>query len=415
MTRLLLIILFFLISLLAVFEAPAYYLWLLAIVVAEFPLVFVTISAVLVASGFWLQKHQLAGTVIGVVSVILYLSPIVRAYAVGGTLKDELNTAFSLTGGDAGQPFSFSKLFIPTKDIACKTLTYINYADTALTLNYYPSQVAGKRPCVIVVHGGSWAKGDKAQLPELNSYLARKGYNVVSIDYRMAPKYKNPAPVMDLKEALKYLRKESDKLNIDTNNFVLLGRSAGAQIALLAAYTLHDKSIKGVIDFYGPADMVWGYSLPANPWIMDSRGVMEAYLGGSYAKVPQNYAASSPIEFVDKDSPPTLIIHGHNDVLVAYEHSRRLSQKLEQNGVKHYWLKLPWATHGFDFNLNGPGGQLSTCAVERFLQAVSPQPPEGEGTANLTHYRVLTSLKRLNTAKAIRHSTQPQMPLRRSP
>lgn len=372
MTRLLLIIVFFLISLLAVFKAPAYYIWLLSIVVTEFPLFFVLISAVLVASGFWLQKYQLAGTVIGVVSIILYLSPIVRAYAVAATLKDELNTSFGPTGSDAEPPFSFGKMFIPTKDAGYKTLTYINYTDTALTLNYYPSQVAGKRPCIIVVHGGSWAKGDKAQLPELNSYLARKGYNVASIDYRMAPKYKNPAPVMDIKEALKYLRKESNQLNIDTSNFILLGRSAGAQIALLAAYTLQDKGIKGVIDFYGPADMVWGYSLPANPWIMDSRGVMEAYLGGPYATVPQNYAASSPIEFVDQLSVPTLIIHGHSDVLVAYEHSRRLNGKLAKNGIKHYWLKLPWATHGFDFILNGPGGQLSTYAVERFLKTVSP-------------------------------------------
>jgi acetyl esterase/lipase len=375
MSRLLLILLFFFISLLAVFEAPAYYLWLLAIVVTEFPLVFVTISAVLVASGFWIRKYQLAGTIIGILSIILYLSPIVRAYAVSRTLKDEINTAFSITGGADRSPFSFGKMFIPTQDVGYKTLTYINYTDTALTLNYYPSQVTGKRPCVIIVHGGSWAKGDKAQLPELNSYLARKGYNVVSIDYRMAPKYKNPAPVIDLKEALKYLRKESEQLNIDTNNFILLGRSAGGQIALLAAYTLHDKGIKGVIDFYGPADMVWGYSLPANPWVMDSRGVMETYLGGSYAKVPQHYAASSPLEFVNRNAVPTLIIHGGNDVLVAYEHSRRLDLKLEQYNLKHYWLKLPWATHGFDFILNGPGGQLSTYAVERFLQAVTPPAP----------------------------------------
>lgn len=375
MTRLLLILIFFLISLLAVFKAPAYYIWLLSIVVTEFPLVFISISAVLIASGVWAQKYQLAGTIIGLLSIILYLSPIVKAYRVAGTLKREFNTAFNLTEVGDRSPFSLGKMFIPTKDVDYKTLTYINYADTALTLNYYPSQVAGKRPCVIVVHGGSWAKGDKTQLPELNSYLARRGYNVVSIDYRMAPKYKNPAPVMDIKVALKYLRKESTRLSIDTNNFVLLGRSAGAQIALLAAYTLHDKGIKGIIDFYGPADMVWGYSLPANPWVLDSRGVMEAYLGGTYTKVPSNYVASSPLEFVDQTSVPTLIIHGHSDVLVAYEHSRRLNEKLAKNGVKHYWLKLPWATHGFDFILNGPGGQLSTYAIERFLKAVSPLAP----------------------------------------
>jgi acetyl esterase/lipase len=376
MIRLSLIIIFFLISLLAIFKAPAYYFWLLAIVVTEFPLIFVGISVVLTLSGIWGQKYQLAGTVTGILSIILFLSPIVRAYGVAANLKSDFNTAFGpgstiLNGDNNHAPFSFTSIFAGNNPLGYKSITYVKYADTALTLDFYPTQIMGKRPCVIVVHGGSWSSGDSQQLPDLNSYLARKGYNVASIDYRMAPKYQSPAPVQDIQAALKYLRLHADELKIDTNNFVLLGRSAGAQIALLAAYTLHDKSIKGVVDFYGPADMVWGYSIPSNPLIMDSRGVMDRYLGGSYYQVPQNYLASSPLEFVDKNSPPTLIIHGHNDVLVAYEHSRRLNEKLAKNGIKHYWLKLPWATHGFDFNLNGPGGQLSTYTTERFLNSIT--------------------------------------------
>lgn len=229
----------------------------------------------------------------------------------------------------------------------------------------------GGVPCVIVIHGGSWSSGDSKQLPELNSYLAAKGYNVAAINYRMAPKYQTPAPVEDVKQALDYLTKHSEELHIDTNNIVLLGRSAGAQIALLAAYRLHDKRVKGVIDFYGPADMVWGYSIPSNPLIMDSRKVMENYIGGSYKQVPDKYVACSPIEFADDKAIPTLIIHGDNDVLVSPEHSRRLNLKLQQHNIRHYWLKLPWATHGFDYNLNGPGGQLSTFAVETFLNTIT--------------------------------------------
>jgi acetyl esterase/lipase len=226
-----------------------------------------------------------------------------------------------------------------------------------------------------VVHGGSWSSGDSRQLPELNSYLATKGYNVASINYRMAPKWQTPAPVEDVSNAIKYLTAHAEELHIDTDNFVLLGRSAGGQIALLAAYTLHNKNIKAVIDFYGPADMVWGYSIPSNPLIMDSRKVMGDYVGGSYAQVPKKYFDSSPVEFVDKQSPPTLIIHGDNDVLVSPEHSRRLNLKLQQNGIKHFWLKLPWATHGFDANLNGPGGQLSTYTVLQFLKTITPPTP----------------------------------------
>jgi acetyl esterase/lipase len=265
----------------------------------------------------------------------------------------------------------FSKAPEPVK---FKTITYVKYPDTVLTFDFYPSQIKGNKPCVIVIHGGSWSSGDSQQLPELNNYLANQGYNVASINYRMAPKYTSPAPLDDVRAALTYLRAHAIELKIDTNNFVLLGRSAGAQIAMLSAYTLHDKTIKGLIDFYGPADMVWGYSKPANKLVMDSRGVMERYLGGSYKNVQQNYFASSPIEYVDRQSPPTLIIHGANDVLVAYEHSNRLSKKLKGNNIKHYWLKLPWATHGFDYNINGPGGQLSTYTIERFLKVVTYKP-----------------------------------------
>jgi len=374
MIRLILLILLLLVSLLSVFKAPAYYFWLLAITVTEFPLIFAGITSLLTATGLWPQKYQLAGTIVGLITILIFLTPVFRAYRVAATIKGEMSVALNCKPGNE-QPFTFFNLLKGKQEIPYHAINYVQYKDISLSLDFYPAAIKGKLPCVIVVHGGSWSSGDSRQLPGLNSYLAKKGYNVASINYRMAPKYQSPAPVEDIKAAISYLRQHANELHIDTNNFVLLGRSAGAQIALLAAYTLREPGLKGVIDFYGPADMVWGYSIPSNPLIMDSRKVMQNYLGGSYKRVPQNYAASSPIEFVNKSSVPTLIIHGKNDVLVAYEHSRRLNEKLQQFGVMHYWLKLPWATHGFDYNLNGPGGQLSTYAVETFLKTVCPPTP----------------------------------------
>jgi acetyl esterase/lipase len=370
MIRFYFILIFFLISLLSFLKAPAYYLWLLAIGVTEFPLLFAGITALLTLTGIWIQKYQLAGTVLGLVTIVIFLSPIVRAYWVAKDIKQDMTNTLNAHLINRA-PFSAFKLLSSTKAVAYKTLTYVMYKDTSMALDFYPAQASGNRPCVIMVHGGSWAGGDSQQLPELNSYLAAKGYNVAAINYRMAPKYQTPAPVVDIKATITYLRANAAELHIDTNQLVLIGRSAGAQIALLAAYTLHEPALKGVVDFYGPADMVWGYSIPSNPLIMDSRKVMENYIGGSYSKVPQKYIACSPLEFVSKQSVPTLIIHGETDVLVSREHSRRLDLKLQQNGIKHYWLKLPWATHGFDYNLNGPGGQLSTYAVETFLNTIT--------------------------------------------
>jgi acetyl esterase/lipase len=367
MIRLILVIIFLLISLLAIFKAPTYHLWLLAIGVAEFAWVFSAITLVLLLSGLFGGRFQLAGTIIGVVAFIFYCYPIVSAWSTGRQLAAAMDDTFSEPVNT--KPFSFATMLTGyhQQDISSTVIAY----NSDLRMDFYASAVTGVRPCVIVIHGGSWSSGDSKQLPELNSYLANKGYHVAAINYRLAPTYQSPLPVEDVYAAMDYLRAHALELQIDTNNFVLLGRSAGAQIALLAAYRQPVSGLKGVVDFYGPADMVWGYSLPANPWVMDSRKVLEDYLGGTYTAVPKNYAASSPIEFVNKHTVPTLIIHGEHDVLVAYEHSIRLNKKLTANGIKHFFLSLPWATHGFDYNLHGPGGQLSTYSVERFLHNVT--------------------------------------------
>ena len=378
MIRFYILIIFFLISLLSFCRAPEYHLWLLAVGVTEFPLVFAGITTLITISGIWVQKYQLAGTILGLVTIAVFLSPIVRALWIANDIKQNMATALNTGPNNKLQPFNLKKLVGWSTDpnqfltaVSYHTLTYVQYPDTSMDLDYYSSRITGNKPCVIVVHGGSWAGGDSKQLPELNSYLAAKGYNIAAINYRLAPKYQTPAPVQDIQAAIAYLKLHADELHIDTTKFVLLGRSAGAQIALLAAYTMHEPGLKGVIDFYGPADMVWGYSKPSNPLIMNSRKVMEEYVGGTYKQVPQKYFASSPLEFVSRLSVPTLIIHGSNDVLVSPEHSRRLNLKLQQNGIKHYLVKLPWATHGFDYNLNGPGGQLSTYAVETFLNTIT--------------------------------------------
>ncbi|RKR85182.1 acetyl esterase/lipase [Mucilaginibacter gracilis] len=366
----------FLLSLLTVFKAPVYYLWLVSIVVTEFPWIFIVVTLFLLVWGIGVNKYQVAGAVPGLIALVLFCTPVARAYNVASSLKPKFEAVFGAgtTTPKARmlkEPFRFFKMLagIGERLAVFTTLTY--KASNNLTLDYYKTTGNKKKPCIIVIHGGSWSSGNSRQLPELNTHLIKMGYNIAAINYRLAPKYQSPAAVEDVRDAIIYLKNHSEALLIDTNNFVLLGRSAGGQIALEAAYTLKTTGIKAVISYYAPADMVWGYSVPANPLVLDSRKVMEDYLGGTYNSVPQHYAASSPILAVNKNSVPTLLIHGENDVLVAYEHSRRLDAKLQQLGVKHFLLTLPWATHGCDYTLNGPSGQLATYTVDRFINQVT--------------------------------------------
>ncbi|HLI94028.1 MAG TPA: alpha/beta hydrolase [Puia sp.] len=378
MLRFITIVILLLVSLLAAFPAPAFPLWLLAMIVQGYPWIFVLLMLVLLLAGGYKGRFGLYNALACAFALVLFVSPVVRAYSVARSLGRRLELAFTppdspRVARDSSSAFSLGGIFrFGTDQVAYRTLSYDTAEGKPLTLDLYPAQHLGLRPCVVVIHGGAWRSGDSRQLPALNSVLARDGYVVAAINYRLAPRYKSPLQIADVAAAFRYLRSNCARFSIDTSSFVLLGRSAGAQIALEAAYTLNESGLRGVIDLYGPADMVWGYAHPANKWVLDSRKVMADYLGGSYEAVPQQYLRSSPIQAVTTQSVPTLMIHGLEDPLVAYEQSRRLNAKLADSNVAHYLIKLPWATHGFDFNLYGPGGQLSTYAIQRFLREVAP-------------------------------------------
>ena len=212
------------------------------------------------------------------------------------------------------------------------------------------------------------------QLPDINSVLANKGYAVASIDYRLAPIYKWPAQKEDVSLALEYLKTNAEMLGIDPTKFVLLGRSAGAQIASSVAYTLEDQSIRGVISLYGPQDMKFAWDHASSSDVLDTYSLFKDYIGGSPSEFPNEYKQTSAIMNISAKSPPTLLIHGNLDTLVWYKQSDRMNISLTKANVPHYYLALPWATHGFDYNLNGPGGQLEQACIDGFLHYAFKTP-----------------------------------------
>ena len=235
-------------------------------------------------------------------------------------------------------------------------------------LDLYRSRDAdAPEPIIVIVHGGAWRSSSKAELPALNCYLAQEHYAVASIDYRNAPEWPFPAAVEDVFQAIAYLKANASALHLDPTRMVVIGRSAGGQVALSAAYAGREPAIRGVVDYYGPADLVRGYEKPTRRWVLDSRKVLEDYLGGTPSQKPEVYAAASPINFVNAATPPTLLIHGRLDPLVWPEQSERLAARLKEAGRPYFHLYLPWATHGCDANLSGPSGQLSLYALDRFL------------------------------------------------
>ncbi len=340
MVRFITILCLLLLSLLAAFRAPVGFLWIPAVFVQAYPLIFMLSILILLLTGAYRGKYGLINSIGCALALVFFCSPVIRGYTVAKRLNRSLEQ--SLTSPDSprlagfsGNPIQWSQLFsLSTPAVGPRTLSYDHAGSEDRTMDVYPAQRPGIRPCVIVIHGDTWPDGGRTQLPALNSRLAGEGYVVAAINYRHSLHYQDTGDARDIAAAIDFLRQHAPELSIDTNAFVLLGRSEGSAAALLAAYTLPEPGLKGVIDFYGPTDSI--------------------------------------MRFVNPSCVPTLIIHGQQDPLVDYRQARQLSKKLADSGIRHYLLTLPWATHAFDYTLNGPGGQLSTYVVERFLQEVTP-------------------------------------------
>jgi len=172
-----------------------------------------------------------------------------------------------------------------------------------------------------MIHGGSWSGGTREDLPDLNAYLAARGYAVAAISYRFAPKYPHPAASQDVHASIEFLKTNAAKLGLDSTRVVLIGRSAGAQLALLAAYTENDPGIRGAVGFYAPSDQLYGYEHPANPRVINSTRTLEDFLGGNPQTARAAYVFSSPINFVGPATVPSLLIHGTMDELVFVKQS----------------------------------------------------------------------------------------------
>jgi len=364
-------------ALLALFQAPSYLLWQAAVVATEWGHALALLALAALLPGWRRSRTGLVGGALGLGAALVALTPLARALGPATALPAQLDAAFGTAMRPFGRPapLTFNELVtgIALPKLAPQSLVYSSVAGRdELRLDFYPAQGArGPSPLLLVIHGGSWSGGDSTQLEPLNRYLAGQGYAVAAINYRLAPQWPFPAAHDDVLAALTFLKSAAQELGLDSGKIVLLGRSAGGQLALLTAYGAADPAIRGVVSLYGPADMIYGYEHPSDPRVIDSRGVLEAYLGGTPATARTAYEAASPLGFVGANTPPTLLIHGGRDELVQLRQSERLAERLATAGRPHLLLSLPWATHGADFNLSGPFGQLSTYAIERFLAAVT--------------------------------------------
>ena len=221
--------------------------------------------------------------------------------------------------------------------LKAETLSNVSYGqDPKQKMDVYlPEERTSNTPVIIMVHGGAWMEGDKADFTQFVAVLQQrlKGYAVVNINYRLATLDANhfPTQEQDMKAAVDFLISKTSAYSI-SDKFVLLGASAGGHMALLQAYKYEQPKIKAVVNFFGPTDMTAFYNSSGNPII---QFLLQTLMAGVPSAGSALYSSSSPVTYVKAGTPPTLILHGDLDEVVPYSQATILKAKLEAAGVPH--------------------------------------------------------------------------------
>ncbi|KAB1067782.1 alpha/beta hydrolase [Tamlana haliotis] len=226
---------------------------------------------------------------------------------------------------------------------------------------YSPAQKSRKlRPAVILIHGGGWLTGQKENQRVMAQHLALNGYVGVSISYRLSLEARYPAAVFDVKDAIKWVRKNAKKYKIDPDKIAVLGADSGGLLATLAGTTgkLEVFSTKGdesdevqaVINLDGIVSLVHRNAPLEN-------SMASIWLNGSRDKKEKDWRTASPLTYVGENTPPTLFINSTNPEFQAGKSDMTKLLKIFQTHTETYtirnappafWLMNPW----FDITLN---------------------------------------------------------------
>ncbi|WP_231131197.1 alpha/beta hydrolase [Crateriforma conspicua] len=220
-----------------------------------------------------------------------------------------------------------------------------------------------KTPVAVWIHGGAWMRGNKARdlrrFDQLVARVLRRGVAFVSIEYRLSGQATFPAQVVDCNDAIAFLHRNRDQYNLDVGSLILMGSSAGGHLATLvgvthakgipgfsSGYDSSDVHIMGVVDFYGPIDLLKLQGKRDAVDLSSDRSPEARLLGHSPRLRPESARLASPSTHIDPESPPFLIFHGDQDKRVPLDQSELLLSLLQKHGVQSRLVIVEGAVHG---------------------------------------------------------------------
>ena len=372
---------FFSLSLLVVLPAIFSWGWMVKLLVTEWGHCLGLVGCIFTIYALLTRRPSFPQTILLSTATLIFFLPLIDILThpipssqtgKTGTEVQETATKTGTEVQETSEHLTLWDLFFPSAlpEVAIETLPF-QHAGSELPIDFYTaSQKNGLRPLVVMVYGGSWARGHRKDLSELNYFLADAGFHVAAISYRLAPATHFPGPVDDVVAATEFLIKDADRWNIDPKRIYLMGRSAGGQIAEMAALSEVKRGhpIKGIISLYAPADLIWGVET-SKPWhIIDGKISIGTYLGKGLTEETRDfYKSASPFFQVDAATPKHLLIHGKGDELVSSYHTRSLATRLKELGRPIEVEELRWSTHGFDYFYRTPSAIYTRRRVIEFL------------------------------------------------
>ncbi|MFC1933294.1 alpha/beta fold hydrolase [Chloroflexota bacterium] len=236
-------------------------------------------------------------------------------------------------------------------------------------------------PAIVFIHGGGFKSGNKANsgcyggITVYTELLASHGFFVVSIDYRLEGLVGEdhfPAATEDSKCAVRWLRANADKYNIDPERIGVWGTSAGANLAMMVGlvdemagmegnggWEEFSSRVQAVVSYCGNADFIRSYEerearFAARGLPYPDTGPNVIRFGGHLDEVPEIYKAGSPINHVTEDDPPLLLAHGELDTKIAYDRSEEIYQAYLEAGLEAELIKVSNAGHSFSQETDSP-------------------------------------------------------------
>src|ERR1017187_7647614 len=251
------------------------------------------------------------------------------------------------------------------------------------------STTPANAPVVFYIHGGAWTFGDKREQgrPMLHEFVER-GWIAVVCNYRLAPRHPWPAQMLDVTRTLAWIKKNIANHGGDPDRIVVSGGSAGGQLASLLALSANDPtwrpsdlddvtdwSVRGCMSFYGVLEMTGDET----QWHGLGKGLLILLEGRvvqvQFAQNQDLYRAMSPLEKIDVESPPFLVLQGGNDTLVDVNVARGFVEKFRDAALAPiYYIELPFTQHAFDVPARPRPHAPTRAAVAVATSVAQPRP-----------------------------------------